>query len=87
MNTTDLTSDLRQRIAANLTALTVRPLEGPNLRRAAVAITVTNAPDGRPAILLTLRPSKMGRHAGQYALPGGKVDPQQGQPLRYLDQR
>ena len=30
---------------------------------------------GGPALLLTLRPDRMGRHAGQYALPGGKVDP------------
>ena len=31
--------------------------------------------DDRPTILLTRRPARMGRHAGQYALPGGKVDP------------
>ncbi|MEM1298197.1 MAG: CoA pyrophosphatase [Pseudomonadota bacterium] len=30
---------------------------------------------GGPAILMTQRPDRMGRHAGQYALPGGKVDP------------
>lgn len=75
MTISTLTDDLRQRIEANLNSLEVRPLDGPDLRRAAVAITVTDAPDGRPAVLLTLRPGKMGRHAGQYALPGGKVDP------------
>lgn len=36
-------------------------------------VVVTTA--GGASILLTLRPDRMGRHAGQYALPGGKVDP------------
>jgi 8-oxo-dGTP pyrophosphatase MutT (NUDIX family) len=29
---------------------------------------------GGPAVLLTKRPSRMNRHAGQWALPGGRVD-------------
>ena len=66
--------DLRSAIQRNLAGFDVRPIDGADLRRAAVAITITNAPDERPAILLTLRPSKMGRHAGQYAIPGGRVD-------------
>lgn len=65
---------LRTQIQGNLAALEVRAIDGPDLRHAAVAITVTPAPDGQPAVLLTLRPAKMGRHAGQYALPGGRVD-------------
>lgn len=69
-----LTDTLRGQIARNLEGFDVRPIDGADLRRAAVAITITNAGDGRPAILLTLRPAKMGRHAGQYALPGGRVD-------------
>lgn len=66
---------LRSEVQRNLAGFDIRTIEGPELRHAAVAITVTTAPDGRPAILLTLRPAKMGRHAGQYALPGGRVDP------------
>ena len=30
---------------------------------------------GGPAVLLTKRPARMNRHAGQWALPGGRVDP------------
>lgn len=47
----------------------------PDLRQAAVAIIVTQAPTtGAPSIVLTLRPATMNRHAGQYALPGGRLD-------------
>ena len=48
---------------------------GPDVRQAAVAFVVTDTDDGDPAIILTLRPARMGRHGGQYALPGGKIDP------------
>ena len=66
---------LRERIADNLDAFPERLIEGENLRSAAVVIAVTTDTAGNPAILLTRRPRRMGRHAGQYALPGGKVDP------------
>ena len=59
------------------------------LRRAAVAFVVTDDADGAPAIILTRRPSRMGRHAGQYALPGGKVDAGETEPeaaLRELEE-
>lgn len=46
------------------------------LTRAAVAVTVTVQNDtGQACILLTRRSSKLRKHAGQYALPGGKLDP------------
>ena len=66
---------LRQRIADNLDAFPEKLIDDQDLRSAAVVIAVTTDPDGTPAILLTRRPARMGRHAGQYALPGGKVDP------------
>lgn len=66
---------LRARLAANLAAFEVQALADPGLRPAAVALTVTSGADGAAALLLTMRPAKMGRHAGQYALPGGRVDP------------
>ena len=46
--------------------------EGP-LRRAAVLAPVLRRPEGL-ALVLTLRPTTMRAHAGQIALPGGKVD-------------
>jgi 8-oxo-dGTP pyrophosphatase MutT (NUDIX family) len=43
-------------------------------RRAAVAITLTLDEDGQPSFLLTKRPDTINRHAGQWALPGGRLD-------------
>jgi 8-oxo-dGTP pyrophosphatase MutT (NUDIX family) len=43
-------------------------------RRAAVAITLTLGEDEQPAFLLTKRPDTIKRHAGQWALPGGRLD-------------
>jgi len=42
-------------------------------RKAAVLIAVTDQAD--PGVLLTHRPQAMRQHAGQVALPGGKLDP------------
>lgn len=53
----------------------VRALENTDLRPAAVAIVIVQHPGiGQASILLTLRPDRMKRHAGQYALPGGRLD-------------
>lgn len=71
----DLVTDLRPLLTRNLSGFDATFVDRADLRLAAVAITVTEAPDGAASVLLTLRPARMGRHAGQYALPGGKVDP------------
>ncbi|MEM6710150.1 MAG: CoA pyrophosphatase [Pseudomonadota bacterium] len=61
----------------------------PTVRRAAVVLGVTELGQGarvgglpdygdwqrQPALLLTRRPAHMRRHAGQWALPGGRLDP------------
>lgn len=44
-------------------------------RHAAVAIAITDAEDGSPAFVLTRRVSRLRAHAGQWALPGGRLDP------------
>ena len=69
-----LSESLKDRLSENLQTFSVETIEN-DLRDAAVAIVVTDDADGKPAILLTLRPVRMGRHSNQYALPGGKVDP------------
>ena len=48
----------------------------PGLRPAAVAIIVaaSDTVSGDPGIILTLRPTRLNQHSGQYALPGGKVE-------------
>ena len=46
------------------------------LKRAAVAIVMVEASDGRDtALLLTLRASGLRAHSNQWALPGGRCDP------------
>ena len=47
------------------------PLDG--RRHAAVAVVVVDSADG-PGIVLTKRSSRLRAHAGQWALPGGRID-------------
>ncbi len=44
-------------------------------RRAAVAVVVLRDPQRGPGVLLTRRTSRLRDHPGQFALPGGSVDP------------
>jgi 8-oxo-dGTP pyrophosphatase MutT (NUDIX family) len=43
-------------------------------RPAAVAVTLCTDADGVPSFVLTRRASRLRNHAGQWALPGGRVD-------------
>lgn len=65
---------LRARIEANLATFERIAIDPEGRRRAAVAIVLTPTPDG-PAFLLTRRALHMRRGAGNYALPGGNLDP------------
>jgi len=81
----------RERIRSNLAAYARRTAPAGGLRAAAVSVvlapsvpvSVVLAPaapgpaaDGAAAtFLLTLRAPRLNAHAGQYALPGGKLDP------------
>ncbi|MEM9603894.1 MAG: CoA pyrophosphatase [Pseudomonadota bacterium] len=62
-------------VRANLAGFPVRRLdtEARRLRAAAVAVVVVTDPE--PAVLLTRRAATLNRHAGQFALPGGRLDP------------
>ena len=76
---------LRQRLAQ----FEVHRHDGGTAHRAAVAIAVIDechgaaidglpahaAPSDRAALLLTRRSTALRRHAGQWALPGGRIDP------------
>lgn len=64
----------RARIAANLAAFPRIALETGARRRAAVAI-VLSSQDGELTYLLTRRALTMRRGAGNYALPGGNLEP------------
>jgi 8-oxo-dGTP pyrophosphatase MutT (NUDIX family) len=66
---------LRQRVRDNLAGFERQAVHEPELRPAAVAILLTDDTQGRGCFVLTRRPLTMRRHAGQYALPGGRLDP------------
>lgn len=65
---------LRQAIARNLQALEPAPAQEHALKHAAVCLIVTADASGDAAVVLTLRPASIRRHANQFAFPGGRVD-------------
>jgi 8-oxo-dGTP pyrophosphatase MutT (NUDIX family) len=66
---------LRSAISERLQGWQIAPRETHALKRAAVAIIITDAGDGTAALILTKRSRGLNNHAGQYALPGGRLDP------------
>jgi 8-oxo-dGTP pyrophosphatase MutT (NUDIX family) len=52
-----------------------RAADRSDLRAAAVAVVVLDDPGRGPGVLLTRRASRLRDHPGQFALPGGSVDP------------
>ncbi len=79
--------DLEKRISANLAGFERVSLSADNLRRAAVALTIVDyqglgalsgllsATDDAAALILTRRSARLKDHAGQWAFPGGSIDP------------
>jgi len=67
--------ELRELAAARLRAFERRPEPLVERRAAAVALALVPDAEGRPCFVLTRRASKLRRHAGQWALPGGRLDP------------
>lgn len=67
----------RDELARKCAAFPRRVYAGPELKLAAVAITVVGAQDGtgEAAFLLTRRAASLRAHGGQWALPGGRCDP------------
>lgn len=65
---------LREQVETHLAAFERHELPEPPSRKAAVAVTITTGPEGDPAFLLTRRSPRIRTHAGQWALPGGKLD-------------
>jgi 8-oxo-dGTP pyrophosphatase MutT (NUDIX family) len=61
-------------LARNLAGFTRRALPTDGRKAAAVAIAVHERPDG-PALWITRRTSQLRNHSGQFALPGGRLDP------------
>jgi 8-oxo-dGTP pyrophosphatase MutT (NUDIX family) len=77
----------RNLITANLAGFEKSTLNSVNLRRAAVALTIVDyrgegglsclgdVPQSSAALILTRRAGGLKNHAGQWALPGGAIDP------------
>lgn len=80
--------DLRQRIQANIDRFNYKANSSRGMRKAAVALTIveleddpgvygmntSGLPADHPALILTRRNSRLNSHAGQWALPGGRMD-------------
>ncbi len=80
--------EFRQQVAARLAGWDLHAPDETGLKRAAVALVITDAGPGtglwglqrsghwstEAALILTRRAAHMRRHAGQWALPGGRID-------------
>lgn len=85
----ELNESLKSTIRERLNAFAVRTAEVDDAHHAAVAITVTDSGHGAdlpglpryehwhggPALILTRRSDALRKHAGQWAFPGGRLDP------------
>lgn len=71
--------NLRARIAQNLEAHARHRIDLGELRPAAVALTLLANQDDEACFLLTRRASTLAHHRGQFALPGGRLDPNESQ--------
>ena len=70
-----LNARLRETISRNLSAHERIAVSEVALRKAAVALVISAAAQDAPGdIVVTLRASRLNRHGGQYALPGGRLD-------------
>ncbi|MGE4607798.1 MAG: CoA pyrophosphatase [Myxococcota bacterium] len=66
---------LRKRVVTNIAGFHRQIADSGDLRAAAVALTLIADADGEPCFILTRRASKLKDHGGQWALPGGRLDP------------
>jgi 8-oxo-dGTP pyrophosphatase MutT (NUDIX family) len=63
----------REVVAARVAAFPRRAVDRPDLRHAGVAVCVTED-GGRECLLVTRRAAGLRAHAGQWALPGGRIE-------------
>jgi mutator protein MutT len=66
---------LRQRLRDNLGTFDRREHRRAQLRPAAVAVALVADEQARPCFVLTRRAARLRNHGGQWALPGGRLDP------------
>jgi 8-oxo-dGTP pyrophosphatase MutT (NUDIX family) len=66
---------LHERVRGHLAGFGRRAIDGDGRRPAAVALVLLPDETGRACFLLTRRAPTLRAHAGQWALPGGRIDP------------
>lgn len=66
---------LRERVSANLAGFARSVHAERELRPAAVALALLPGEGGRACFLITRRAAGLRSHGGQWALPGGSIDP------------
>lgn len=66
---------LRDRLVSNLDQFESQKIEAQDLKQAAVALIVAPVEKEGASLVVTKRVSKLRNHAGQWALPGGRIDP------------
>ena len=66
---------LLDRARAHVAAFERRAIPPDGRRAAAVAVVIVPDEEGRACLLITRRVPKLRAHGGQWALPGGRVDP------------
>jgi len=71
----DLPPGFRETVCARLAAFPRQVVADAALIPAAVAVALLANRAGAPSFLLTRRAADLRRHAGQWALPGGRLDP------------
>jgi 8-oxo-dGTP pyrophosphatase MutT (NUDIX family) len=71
---TRLDEDLRARVSGHLRAFPRRGVALAERRHAAVALALVDDAEGHACFVLTRRAARLRRHAGQWALPGGRLD-------------
>jgi 8-oxo-dGTP pyrophosphatase MutT (NUDIX family) len=67
------------RVRANLAGFERRAIDVAHRRAAAVALTLLADDEGRPCFVLTRRAASLREHSGQWAIPGGRLDPGESQ--------
>lgn len=67
--------ELRVRCRTHLADFERRRHDLEERRAAAVAVVIAPDDDGRACFVITRRAASLRRHSGQWALPGGRVDP------------
>ncbi len=71
----NLNDRMREMIVGHLRSFGRLEHDDDSLKRAAVAFTLVEDRAGDGAFVLTRRSSRLKRHKGQWALPGGRLDP------------